>query len=200
MCRRFACCNRWRIRCREAGCCYKKTDPASGKRLEAGGYKLQEKVHSHDKRIIARTAQVRVDVALSVRVSNHWLLRAGLAPPNLPVRRLVDMCRDFNVVEEASIGKTSVIKSRDAFCEVIKGLNLNLKQVAAAVSSEAAGMEGRVLTVYMPHCELRDWWPQALEVLSVLLYMIRFVKTETRAIQMPWVAFPRWLPGSESFK
>jgi hypothetical protein len=87
---------------------------------------------------------------LGARICNVWLLRAALAPPNLPARTVVEWARDFNLDEEQVIGYSSVGFVRDAFCEVLK--EMNRQELVSAVSGlGASGSSRESLPIYITH-------------------------------------------------
>ena len=84
------------------------------------------------------------------RIQHIWLIRAGLAPPHVPLRPMAEFLRDFPEHERKNINYVTVAKSKDALCETIKTRN------GAAVSKMVAGLAvssrtGESSPVYVPH-------------------------------------------------
>ena len=62
-----------------------------------------------------------------------WFIRAGLAPPTLPLRKLAATLKEFSFTEENQIFHAYISRVRDAFAEIIKGMNC--KQISHALST-----------------------------------------------------------------
>ena len=95
------------------------------KRLLPEESESQQKISQLKKQVLYQKAARNTDTEIaslgdrvSGRVSNVWLLRASLAPPNILVRPLAQFCREFNAEEEASISRFSITFAKDAFAEV----------------------------------------------------------------------------------
>ena len=84
------------------------------------------------------------------RVCIVWFLRVSLSPPNVPARKLVEWCRDFNVDLHQTIGYGTVVRARDAMCEIVK--EWNKKRIAASIAvAQTAEPTSRSLRIYVPH-------------------------------------------------
>lgn len=87
---------------------------------------------------------------VSGRICNVWLLRVALSPPNVPIRKLVEWCLDFNVDLVQPVGRTFVPNAKDAFCELVK--HWNRTQVSSMVAFAQAGKHPSTsLRIYIPH-------------------------------------------------
>ena len=84
-------------------------------------------------------------------VCQRWI-RAGLAPPNAPLRQSAEFFRTFQL---ESISATSIAKARDAFAHLI--LELNHQQIAAYARADG---EQPVFVSHV-HDEVRESqeWP-----------------------------------------
>lgn len=113
---------------------------------------LQNKINYQSRGLDSRNEALRLHLGEPVngRVCNVWFLRVGLSPPNVPARKLMEWCRDFNIHLRPSIGYGTVVRARDAMCEVVK--EWNRKQIATSIAlAQAAELGSRSLRIYMPH-------------------------------------------------
>jgi len=88
---------------------------------------------------------------LSCRIQSVWMIRAALAPPNIPVRKLSGMFRDFSVVETNQMSHSYISKARDAFVEIIKGMNRKQLSHALSASLPAGEPAQESMPVFIKH-------------------------------------------------
>ncbi|CAK0828049.1 unnamed protein product [Prorocentrum cordatum] len=111
----------------------------------AARHKLQMRV-SHQKRVrekLSERLEAETGPRAGRRVKDMWILRAGLSPPNMPLRDVASFCSDFTGVEQQAIGAGSVRKAKDAFAELLKMMNRDHIGKMAQSTSEC--------TVYVSH-------------------------------------------------
>ena len=113
----------------------------------------------------------------ALRVSNRieplWFVRAGLADPSIPMQTLRDIFFDFPIHAEQAISHTYISRVRDAFAEILKGLN---RREAADMmfrsGLEIANDDSLVLYIQHIHDEasmrMRSFAPNAVEDMQFL--------------------------------
>ncbi len=94
-------------------------------------------------------AQERQREALQNRITDHWLVRAGLSDPSTSIRSLSEWCQDFAISHtgEAPLSKSSVPPIRDAFAQQLK------EMTAAGLSNFAASLPHGFLLIRHIHDE-----------------------------------------------
>ena len=91
------------------------------------------------------------------RLQTIWIVRAGLASPLVPLRAAAAFLNDFPWKERKSVHYSSVAKYRDAFCEIIKDLNMEqCSFIAEALAASGLGDdESTPLVLLHIHDEVR---------------------------------------------
>ena len=78
---------------------------------------------------------VRVFVSGAHLRSKHWLVGAGLSDPRASLRSVSDWCREFAIDDSSPICKSSVSHVRNAFGEILRGINRqDVRQYAAGAT------------------------------------------------------------------
>ena len=84
----------------------------------------------------------------SWRIGAVWFLRVGLSPPNIPPGRLADVCRDFNIEQEAAISRNRITAAKYAFCECIKSFH---RQQLSNIIASSGGLNRRRSSSFYLH-------------------------------------------------
>ncbi len=112
----------------------KRCRPSVVERKES--HKRANTLHYHKKQLAHCRAALRSQARSRVggQITKMWFIRVAFAPPGLSLRALSEFCRDFPEVESKAISHEYVSRIRDAFAEVVKGLNRQEIALAAGRS------------------------------------------------------------------